>query len=872
MYHAFRRVAVCGVALAACDPSAELALSHSAAGLTDGDILGFESASAWRASHGNLSATHIRTQGSLAVELGGVSKNLTTLVSANIVSVAPSLAGIGEPGSYFLIDVMVSSDPRNTVNPGTLDAFVTCPSRGLAQAYVGRIEFQALPRGIYQSVKLVIPDLVAKALVGQSFNDLSFALKIATPGKKSVDLTYRFDHLRVRSPSTPPAPVPAPIKLHATLSYDPAASTPGSATFPTGLLQVPQSFRVWSGAAGDGTTELAIGLDSEVLATCVYDASAAGTSYDYSSCSNGAKPGDLLGANFAQLTIIGGDPSAGTTEIRAQLSLNPVGDLAGMGFIAPFPTYWGQTLAETNGIMTAFLEQVGETAPSDGTWISAPVLDLALRQGDPAPVDGMTSPPPANESPFDQSGHLNEGGDWDAYWRFNGNLKTGQETIDGKLHQKTQFDATLGVRAVLWGEDVPVASIKAIIQTDSGDIYMDGSAPPSASGQTLAFLFGQQVWSESASPATGFNFNLSESFGQDYPFTIWIFGITVGAKVTAGFATTGSLSFGGFSLTAKPQALVTAHVTGSVTILVASGGVDASIELIKLATPALASAFWSISTDPADCKGAIAFYLNGRAEVSSGGGKVDLVATFGACPFCYKESWNIYQWDSWLGDSWTLFDYPASAQVFPLPASLCQVGLSASIAAPTEGASVSAAVPTYLRGSAVRPATPGTPEQTVDCAHLTWTSSDASDLGFPATGCTPQVAFGAPGARVLTLSALNGAGESGSTTRNITVIATPDGPNPYIDTPAPETTVASCFGAMVPLSGDAVGGTAPVILTWSVTSGAGTSTIGNGTTATLNIPASGGEGIGTYTLTLSATDDDGVSASSSINVYQFCLL
>src|SRR5438309_688783 len=80
-----------------------------------------------------------------------------------------------------------------------------------------------------------------QALAG-GFSDLSFELKIHSPGNPQNAIRYRFDNLRVRSPGVAPPGAGQSVDLVALRTYAPAASTPGTAAFPVGVVQVPERF------------------------------------------------------------------------------------------------------------------------------------------------------------------------------------------------------------------------------------------------------------------------------------------------------------------------------------------------------------------------------------------------------------------------------------------------------------------------------------------------------------------------------------------------------------------------------------------------------------------------------------------------------
>src|SRR5262249_16684728 len=189
--------------------------------------------------------------------------------------------------------------------------------------------------------------------------------------------------------------------------------TPGVASFPVGLVQVPQSFHVKLGSAGpNGSVQLALGYGATPFVTCTYDAGPDGTAYLLTACSGGVHAGDLISADIAGLTILAGDGAAGRRKIGAQVALNPVGDMAGAGVIPPMPTFWGDPPASASQIVTDYFNAVHAAQPitTEERWIQTPVPEFARRSSDGSPHNNLLGPPPPHDPPFDKEGHLNPGG------------------------------------------------------------------------------------------------------------------------------------------------------------------------------------------------------------------------------------------------------------------------------------------------------------------------------------------------------------------------------------------------------------------------------------------------------------------------------
>jgi hypothetical protein len=819
-------------------------------------ILGFEATTGWQATVPE-SASPVRTQGAAALALSTPAADFG-LVSDPVSSTAPALAGLADPSSSFALDVML---PREvTANRyAWIELSVSAPSLKLT-ATLPRVDLKALTPGQYATVTFAVTDSVRKALAGQKYDDLSFhlALHMEDPDADLADAAYRFDNLRVHSPSTPPPGGARSVDLDAQLSYSPTKSIPALASFPVGLIQVPQSFHVKAGAAGNGTVTLSLGFSGTPNFTCTYAADAGGASYSLKSCDTPVKAGDLVGADWAQLTVVGGNATAGTTKIRAQLAKNPAGDLAGSGLIPPMPTFWGDTTSNVSQTLTDYFNAVKAAPPTNKKLVRTPVPDFAQRLRTTAPYDVPGRPPAPNDPPFDKSQHLNEGGAWDAYWELKGDLNSSNTGNQSTTH----LDATLGVHAVLLGNDVDVASLVTTVDTNSGTLDPNGFHSPSASGTVDVYLFGNNVAHEDATPSTGFTFNRSTSKSVNLPpINFWVFSLTLGAEASAGITTTGTLSFDGFAVNATPNANVSATIQGGVNVGVASGGVTAKVQLIQVATPLNASINWVFNTAPGACDASLTFNLDGQATVSSLGGEVDLTATIGVCPAaCWTPSTTLFSWKPLASATATLFSYTTSDQIATFPSSVCIEPLTVTIQAPPPP--VYAGVPTTIIGGATRPIIGSLPAP-VDCSALSWTSSDPADLiAYPTDRCHPSFTFDSSNLspRTIVATALDQFGETG--TSSLTVDVAPvGGPVAQIISPSPLS--RNDFGWPVknlPLSGDCANDPSAT-LTWSYLAQGSTGapvTIGTGANVTWTPPFQG-----TYTLFLVASDAGGTSTPAT---------
>jgi hypothetical protein len=732
-------------------------------------ILGFESTGGW-VTNGNssppgfqVSSTTQRTQGNAAYAISNPA-NLIKVTSLPVSSTAAALAGIGDSGAMLQLDLMLPVEQGNPHNPGHIDAFVSSPSRGLNKKVLPQISFANYRPGIYNTLRFPIPDEVRSALAGAAFNDLTFEFDVSSPGKTTG--TYIFDNLRVHSTplvQNPTGQAPPP-GYGGSVDVVLLGNAPVTQSFNLGPLQIPAGFHLKLGTVGGTQVQLQIGLDGSPTTTCTYGADASDNSrrsYVLTSCTSGFQAGDLVTANWAHLAINGGDS---TQKIRAQLALNPLGDQAGAGLLPPMPTFWGDAdscipsptpgtvvttssscasqTAQANQIITQYFNQVANANPSPN-WIVPPTPEFALRRGDGAPNNNLTGPPPApNDPPFDTGGDLNPGGTFDAYWRLFGNLTP--TAVTGTDENKTHFEATFAAHAVLFGEDVDVMDAKVVADTDSGETTPSYKAATST-GNLGLFVFGNEIPSGglSVNPSTGFSVDPKFSAPYDLPpIQIWIFSITLGATVDAELKASGSAALSGADLSVLPSAALGAHVTGGIDLGVASGKVDAKVNLLSVSTPVRAQIKWVINTSPSTCATTLNGSLKGDLTLSSGGGEVDLDATFGVCPFCYTDTETLVKWGPLVSKTWNLFNATVDTQFFVLPTSMCSFPATVKIVSPAAGASLSSGLPIVLNGSAA-PTDTSLPYTST----YTWTytpGANASTVSGATTGANPTVTFGAP--------------------------------------------------------------------------------------------------------------------------------
>ena len=715
-------------------------------------IMGFESPYLWGASAAsvnpnfNAQATTVRTQGTEALEVINPPA-VVTLSNYPVSSSATALTGIGNRGALLQLDVQVqittiAVDPKvqeqaneianeasisseiatTTTNVSSIQAFVSSKSRGLNMVSLGTVSFAKLRTGLYNTIAFNIPDSVSSALGGATYNDLIFTFVVTAP--ENILGAYLFDNLRVHSVAMvqSPAGIAPPSGYGGSLNLVVTSNKVVNRSFTLSPAQIPSSFHLYKGTAPKTSVQLQYGLDSKPALTCTYlpaSTSVSEQGYSFKSCTGGYLAGDLVKSNWMGLLIVNGTVAH---ELHAQLAVSPLGDLSGSGLIPPMPTYWGDSdtcmpaavkgkvvttstscasqIKKANQIVNAYFTAVDATHPT-ADWIVAPVANSALRAGTAIPANFLgNNGPPANDIPFDTGGDLNPGGSFDAYWRLSGNLIP--TAVAGTDENLTHFDATFTTHGVLFGDDIDVVDAKLTADTDSGQTT-PAYKPATSTGNLGFYVFGEEVPSGglSFSPSTGFSVDPSWTQEYDLPsIQIWIFDITLGALVDADLKASGSAALSGADLSVVPTASLGGHISGGINLVVADGNVDAKVNLISLSAPIEAQVKWVINPSPELCAATMNGSLKGDVTVASGGGQVDLDATFGYCPFCYTKSWTLFKWNALVSHSWNLFNDTIDLQLFPLPTSMCKYPITVKIDSPNNGATVLSGLPVVFTGVA----------------------------------------------------------------------------------------------------------------------------------------------------------------------------
>jgi hypothetical protein len=750
-------------------------------------ILGFENLAGWQLALSSNTAqvklTPTRTQGNSAFSVTNPGNSLK-LTSLPISSTSSALVGLGAPGATLSVDLRFLVG--RSLSSGTIRLSVTSPSRGLNKAPLGKVDFQTIRPGTFQTVSFPITDQARSALAGAKFNDLTFELALTQldPGE------YLLDNLRIRpmqgvtADATTKPPVGYggsvdfdidfnnPSPLSATDNPDVPSPSPLEKTFEVGPIQIPAQFHLKSGQTSAGTSvQLDVGYSpTSLVTTCLYLADAKDTSlknYIFASCTGGSQPGDIISASWARLGIVNG---AAPMRLRAQLARRPLGDQVGSNLIPPMPTFWGSedtcivapvsgqvvspsqsctdTLAETSKIMTDYFKAARTSNPSIG-WIVPPVPEWAKRHGDgtPEPEDLTIAPltfrssalaGPSNVFSINKSGHMDEGGLFDAFWTLTGGVN--YSSFPNTDRATTHLDADFGTHAVVFGIPVRVMGVSASADTDTGETTPNHLDPVSSLHANLNVL-GLDYPGVNVSTSGQFDKTIPLFNSPNYdliPIRIWIFKISAGVKAQSGLTIGGGVSTRGLDLSLTPQGSIEGYLFGGVDVFVASGGVQANVDLIKIKAPVVAGVTWFIDPSPTSCSGTIQGTLDSDFTLSSGGGEVDLVASFGLCPFCDDESMTIFNWPPVFQTSFPVLHENLNFASFELPTSLCTGNAVTASIQPL--ATVYGAIDYSLSGLAFSNNTSngfGTP---ISCSNFTWSANTPGD-SIIGVGCDAKVRF-----------------------------------------------------------------------------------------------------------------------------------
>jgi hypothetical protein len=787
---------------AACGPAADRTGRDEAAVTAASDPLQFEATSDWHVTQGqvqSLTLTAAHTQGTSALAVTAP-QGYTRLESAAMSSNNPQLVKM-DVGASLNLDLQLPTQQANPFWFGAVQAYISAPSRNVYNAYLGQVELTGMRTGVYTTLHFRVPDAAASALRGATYGDLSVGVVLNVPSNTTG--VYRVDNLRIKGP-LPPPPTSADqigegqsIALEAFKAYAPPSSQVASQSFSPGVIQIPQSFHLVSGRTGSGTATFEFKLGAAAPTACTYTAAASLTDYVFGSCAGGARSGDLVPADLVRLTVVGGDSSAGTTKVKAQIALNPAGDELVTGLPA-IPTFFGTTGAEVQAALDAFVQQQRSWQITDNEIVRLPTPAIPIG----APVirnDAViASPPGDNDPPFSIHSRLTGSDLADAGWHVNGSVAA---PVDAAGARNTHFDIDLGID--IW---LLTANVNNVIGlTGSADTHtppFDGTSvqPTTSTAQfCYEFLGIAQVCKGPFAATTGIHENIVDI---DQSITLlsvnyWVFHVGASGNLVLKADLSGGFTPNGLAFTFQPHASLGARLEGGLAVGgFLGGGVFADVTLVAIDAPITAQVNAVLHASPLQCNVHVSESLNASVTVSTGGGSIGYYIEGGlTCGFfaglCWRDEGSLFPWPGASATFDILPDGPLANQDIPLPPALCSpTGLAdGGITYPVVSETFNPGDVSFLAGEFHRFVIDTTgdgeddgdfhPKRTVqfDCHTLAWSSSDpgdvitTSDVGPRAPdSCFTTIKYGAAGARTVTLTASDSLLGNGRDSRTATVL------------------------------------------------------------------------------------------------------
>ena len=192
---------VCGAATGSAPaPTCSGTSNACAESGTASDVLGFEVPADWSIAQGPSGAivstpntTHTQGQSSLELAAQGFTE---------ITSVPMSSPGV--ISSVALLDVMLPTDQANPPPGGWFGGaqmYVSCPSQGINNQFLGEVELSGLPLATWQTLAFQIPGSTVQALSTHTYTDLTFSVALNVPSNETGH--YLLDDIRFASDVVP---------------------------------------------------------------------------------------------------------------------------------------------------------------------------------------------------------------------------------------------------------------------------------------------------------------------------------------------------------------------------------------------------------------------------------------------------------------------------------------------------------------------------------------------------------------------------------------------------------------------------------------------------------------------------------------------
>jgi hypothetical protein len=787
-------VSACGGPEEDANGDAEIEAVSSPLAGTSSTVLACESAAQWTTTKGNVKLTQVRSEGVNALALH-VPNGSTDVKSALVSSSASQLQGL-ITGADLAIDVMLPKDQPNPWWSGSLELQISSPSNGISDQSIGVQQLTGLRTGQFQTLRYTIPANVGTRLAGKTFTD--FSVKVRFSLAKGAAGTYILDNLRIREGSGTRGSQITPgtsLTLKAIKNYDGTADVVASEKLAENV-QVPQSFHVFEGSAGNGKARFVIARSGLATVSCEYLGNAASNTYEFSKCDSDALAGDLLPADTITLSVLSGDATKGHTKVRAQIALDPLGDDLGTG-VAPIPTYWGSNAAEIAQILDAHVK--AQFAQKGSGVVHLPSPELPLRPSVKLNDIETLPDPKLFDPPFNAGGALTGSDMADARWYVNGNIAV--PNLDtGRL--RAEFSLEAGTAVYLLGYRQDLLRIHGYANSDGGSVEDHQNATYDAE-----FCYSYLGITETCKgPYHGAATIALDPQIHEQVFKIhdevtifdvsyWVFRVAGSAGVDVSGDVNLLVTNHGLNVGFTPAARVFVRAEGGVSLgNFGGGGLTARVDLLTLSAPVTASVNLGFDLNPNVCRIKVSEGLSASVTLGAGSGSIGWYLEGGvSCGFwsglCWRDEGDLFPWTGLSSIITLLPASPLLNQEIPLPDGTCDAKVDIKIASPVEGTTYVPGQSIPLRGSATETfasdADINVP-MPVDCAKLTWTV-DGSVVGNACS--TPRATFSTTGAHDVTLSVSDGAVHA-SASRIVTVSDAGENPAVIIEG---DNYLGSCF-------------------------------------------------------------------------------
>lgn len=667
--------------------------------------LGFENPALWVASSGQKASSTDATHGQ-ALALSGLS-GYVPLHSAPLDTSAPEFDGFG-PGARISIDLKLPHLPGSTWD-GALQMYVSAPSKGIYNAYLGQHDLTPLQKGEYVTLRFLVPEPVGTTLAASDASDLTFAIALNVPYNSPG--TYLLDHLRIGGmfPQGGAETIQPgeSVLIRAWRGYGDEQDRIEDLTV-DGIIQIPQSFHVEEGNAGSGSLRFELGRGT--LASCTYvgDPTTGGAHYQFSSCDDGGEPGELRSVSRVRVTVVDGDGQGPRTKVRGQLALNPMGDE--LGSIAPIPTYFGKTAAEGAAIRQAHIEAQAALPLTDGAkYIRMPTPDFGFQHEvinndvEHLPI----IPPESLDPPFSQQGSLT-GSDWiDARWSIGGRLDIEQPAPNTR---RTVVEASLSTRAYLLTYEAHLASVSAHA---SSTLVKDPEGGGSVSGYAhfgyniLGILADDyEAHGEAEIPP-----ELFPAYEEDirlFTLPYWVFEISADAMLVARAPLTVDFLPYGVGLSVTPELQVDVSMTGRLGVGgFLGGGVYGQVNLVSVSLPISLGVEAPLNAAPNVCTINPQMTFSAALNLGAGGGHIGYFLEGGVtCGYwdtlCWRTEGVLLPWEGFTRSYPLTTAVPLLSDPIPWFPEDCPGDIDVSIVDPRPTDSILAGTNFFVNISATR--------------------------------------------------------------------------------------------------------------------------------------------------------------------------